>query len=204
CTHGHFDHTAGNEELVRATGCQLYLPQELSEKEAAATDVGFPLPAPVPFETILVPTPGHSADSVCYYLPPADGSPGVVFTGDTLFVGGCGRLFTHSPSMMWHSLQRLAALPPETLVYCGHDYSLENYEFALDVEPDNEAVRQRLEEMRGIADVSGNSVPSTMGIERATNPYFRVADPGLRRAMGMPDASDVEVFAALRKRKDRF
>ena len=204
CTHGHFDHTAGNEELVRATGCSLYLPPDFSDSDAAGAGAQFPVQSSVPFQITPIPTPGHSMDSVCYYLPPEGGSPGVVFTGDTLFIGGCGRLFTESPSMMWSSLQRLAVLPPETLVYCGHDYTLENYEFALDIEPDNEAVQQRLEEMRDLADVSGNSVPSTMQIEHATNPYFRAGVPGVKRSVGMPDATDVEVFTELRKRKDRF
>ena len=204
CTHGHFDHSAGNDELVRATGCPLFLPPELSNDDAVAAGARLPISDSIPFEAVLIPTPGHSADSVCYYLPPADSSPGAIFTGDTLFVGGCGRIFTESPSMMWRSLKRLAALPPETLVYCGHDYALENYEFARDIEPDNEAVLLRLEEMRDIADVSGNSVPSTMSIECATNPFLRAADPVMKRALGMPDASDSDAFAEIRKRKDRF
>ncbi|MBN1855659.1 MAG: hydroxyacylglutathione hydrolase [Dehalococcoidia bacterium] len=204
CTHGHFDHTAGNEELVRETDCLLYLPRDLSDGDAASTDMELSARSYGPFKMILIPTPGHSKDSVCYYLAPAEDAPGAVFTGDTLFVGGCGRLFTHSPSVMWQSLQRLLTLPPETLVYCGHDYALENYEFALDIEPDNGAVKRRLEEMRAVADVSGNSVPSTMEIERATNPFLRAAEPEMKRVLGMPDASDAEVFAELRRRKDRF
>jgi hydroxyacylglutathione hydrolase len=128
----------------------------------------------------------------------------MVFTGDTLFVGGCGRLFTHSPEMMWFSLSRLAALPPDTEVYCGHDYTLEDLEFALDLEPDNEAVKARLEQIRTLVESGQPTVPSTIGLELASNPFLRANDPVLRRALGMQNATDVEVFAEVRRRKDRF
>ena len=204
CTHGHFDHTAGSEELARVTGCELHLSASSSKSNRPGVAGKTGSLQAGPFRFSVIPTPGHSEDSVCYYLPPSDRSAGAVFTGDTLFVGGCGRLFTHSPETMWASFQRLASLPPETLVYCGHDYSLENYEFALTVEPDNEAVRHRLEEMRALAESVEPAVPSTMAEECATNPFLRVSEPVLKRALGMPDAPDVDVFAELRRRKDRF
>ncbi len=204
CTHRHFDHTLGNEELARVTGCELHIaPGSSDSNPASVAGETFSLQAG-PFRFDVIPTPGHSEDSVCYYLPPSYGSAGEVFTGDTLFVGSCGRLFTHSPEAMWASFRRLALLPPETLVYCGHDYSLENYEFALIVEPGNEAVRRRLEEMRALAEAAELTVPSTMAQECATNPFLRVSEPGLKRALGMPDAPDVDVFTELRRRKDRF
>ncbi len=195
CTHAHFDHTGGNTELVERTGCEVWLPDDLTvDSSRAVGSLTF---------TVLR-TPGHSADSVCLYLPPSEGRAGDVFTGDTLFVGGCGRIFGRPPETMWASLQRLAALPADTSVYCGHDYTLENYEFALTLEPDNEVVQARLEEVRALIEDNNFTVPSTIGQELATNPFLRATDPGLRRALGMEDASDVAVFAEVRRRKDLF
>jgi hydroxyacylglutathione hydrolase len=196
CTHGHFDHTGGSRELSQRTGCAVMLPDEALVKEDRLA-VGS-----LAFDVLR--TRGHSADSVCFYLPPEGGVAGDLFTGDTLFLGGCGRLLTKSPEMMWSSLQALATLPPETKVYPGHDYTLENYEFAVTVEPDNRLVRARLEEIRSLIEADMPTVPSTIGLELTTNPFLRAVQPEMRRALGMEDASDVEVFAELRRRKDRF
>jgi hydroxyacylglutathione hydrolase len=106
--------------------------------------------------------------------------------------------------MMRTSLQLLAALPPETRVFCGHDYTLENYEFAVTVEPDNRLVQGRLDEMRKLAESCMPTVPSTIAVERNTNPFLRAAQPAMKRAVGMENATDVEVFAQLRRMKDRF
>lgn len=197
CTHDHFDHTGGNDELARRTGCTVHLPGAAAISNRTELNVG-------PFLFTVLRTPGHSSDSVCLYLPPADGQPGDVFTGDTLFVGGCGRLLTRSPELMWASLQLIAALPPETRVFCGHDYTLENYEFAVTVEPDNRLVQARLDEMRKLAETCLPTVPSTIAVERNTNPFLRAAQPAMKRAVGMENATDVEVFAHLRRMKDRF
>ncbi len=196
-THDHFDHTAGSEELVATTGCELVGVPRVGDAGEATLHIG-------PFTVMVLNTPGHSEDSVCYYLPPADGSPGAVFTGDTLFVGGCGRLFTRSPETMWQSFLRLASLPPDTRVYCGHDYALEDYEFAVTLEPGNARVRERLEEIRALVESGRLTVPSTVALELATNPFMRAGDHELKRVLGMPDAPDVDVFAELRRRKDRF
>ncbi len=195
CTHGHFDHTGGNEELSRRTGCEVLLPDTSGADRMVA--VG-------PFEFTVLGTPGHSADSVCFYLPKTDGQPGDVFTGDTLFCGGCGRVFTRSPEAMWASLRKLAVLPPDTRVFCGHDYTLENYEFAVTVEPGNPVVEARLEEARRLAADGSITVPSTIAAERDTNVFLRAGDPKLRRVLGMEQATDAEVFAEVRRRKDRF
>jgi len=195
-THGHFDHTGGNRELVERTGCNVLLPETL----AAAGDtlsVG-------PFQFVVLRTPGHSPDSVCFHLPAGDGSPGDVFTGDTLFIGGCGRLLTRSPEVMWVSLTLLAGLPGGTRVYPGHDYTLENLEFALTVEPQNSVVKRRLEEVRSLVQAGRQPVPSTIALERATNPFLRAGDPAMKAALGLMRASDVDSFAELRRRKDRF
>jgi hydroxyacylglutathione hydrolase len=195
CTHAHFDHTGGSEELKLRTGCEIRLPD------------GSPGDAQLKFGPMtftMLRTPGHSADSVCLYLPPTPAQSGDVFTGDTLFVGGCGRIFGHPPAVMWASLQRLAALPDDTRVFSGHDYALENYEFALTLEPENAAVKARLEEIRALVEAGQPTVPSTIAAERATNPFLRAGDPSLKRAVSMENASDTEVFAEVRRRKDRF
>ncbi len=195
CTHGHFDHTGGNEELLRRTSCQVLVPG--ASDGDATLNIG-------PFTFTVLRTPGHSADSVCLYVRPTAEQPGDLFTGDTLFCGGCGRLFTRSPETMWDSLQKLAVLPPDTRVFCGHDYMLENYEFASVLEPDNEEVYARLQAARALAADGSFTVPSTIAVERASNPFLRAGDPRMKRALGMESSSDVEVFAAIRRSKDRF
>ena len=199
-THGHFDHVAGNDELVKRTGCVIAGVTDCS----SPNDAGNGLLSIAGLDFRVLSTPGHSEDSVSFFLETTDGSASVVFTGDTLFVGGCGRLFTHSPQMMWSSLSRLAALPPQTEVYCGHDYSLEDLEFALDLEPHNDTVKVRLEEIRSLVESGQPTVPSTIALELASNPFVRASDPVLRKALGMEYATDVEVFAEVRRRKDRF
>jgi hydroxyacylglutathione hydrolase len=152
----------------------------------------------------VIATPGHTRNSVCYHVPAKDGENGVVYTGDTLFVGGCGRLLEGDAATMWQSLQRLAALPAETLVYCGHDYALENYEFAVSIAPDNRRFRQRLAEVQKAAEYGRLTVPSTIVQERVTNLFLLADDPQIRAVLGMPDAAPSEVFAELRSRKDTF
>jgi len=200
-THGHFDHVAGNDELVKRTGCVLL---DGRHRVDVADGSGDSLVSAIGLEFRVLKTPGHSEDSVSLYWPPSAASVGAVFTGDTLFVGGCGRLFTRSPEMMWRSLSRLMTLPADTEVYCGHDYSLENLEFAREIEPGNSEVRERLESIRRVVEAGGATVPSTIRMEMSTNPFLRVADPSLRRALGMEDAADVEVLAHVRRRKDHF
>lgn len=195
-THGHFDHIGGSDELARRTGCQVLLPDGANGAAGALTLGSLTFTA--------MRTPGHSADSVSLYLPPGQGAPGAVFTGDTLFVGGCGRVLTRSPETMWASLQSLAALPPDTLVYCGHDYTLENYEFAVTVEPDNAIVKAKLEQIRVMVEAGEPVVPSTMAQELATNPFLRAVTPEMKRALGMDGAPDAAVFARLRRMKDEF
>ena len=197
CTHAHFDHTGGNEELSRRTGCSVMLPDAAFGDKDGVLKAG-------PFVFTVLRTPGHSADSVCLYLPASGDEPGDVFTGDTLFVGGCGRLLTRSPEMMWASLKVLAALPELSRVFPGHDYTLENYEFAVTVEPDNTRVQSRLEEIRALVEANQATVPSTIALEIATNPFLRAGDSAMKRALGMEGATDVDTFAGLRRMKDRF
>jgi hydroxyacylglutathione hydrolase len=150
-------------------------------------------------------TPGHTLTSVCYYIEPSVGNENsILWTGDTLFVGGCGRLLECNAQSMWDSLQKLASLPDDTLVYCGHDYTLENYEFASGIEPDNQAVKERLDQIRQLQKQGKLTVPSSILQERTTNCFLRAGTSEMKAVLGMPQAQAVEVFAELRRRKDVF
>jgi hydroxyacylglutathione hydrolase len=200
-THHHWDHTGGVAELKKKTGCRVIGGDKRRIRGVDEVVGEGDILSAGDAEVRVIATPGHTSTSVCYYVPPSptDGG-GILWTGDTLFVGGCGRLFEGSASAMFESLQKLAFLPDETLVYCGHDYTVENYEFALSIEPDNQAIRQRLRDIRQ----SGQTVPSTMLQERTTNVFLRAGAPQVEAALGMGQAKDSEVFAELRRRKDIF
>ena len=148
----------------------------------------------------VIATPGHTAGHVCYHLP----EEGLAFTGDTLFAMGCGRLFERPAPVMLQSLRKLAALPPETVVHCGHEYTLSNARFALSVDPDNAALKQRAAEVERQRAAGQPTLPTTIAAELATNPFLRAGDASIRRHLGMEAADEAEVFAELRRRKDNF
>jgi hydroxyacylglutathione hydrolase len=196
-THGHYDHTAGVAELKKKTGCQLIAGDSaISGVDKVVAD-GDTLAIGDVRITVLA-TPGHTSTSVCYFVESDSGRD--LFTGDTMFVGGCGRILTGEPPVMWRSLQQIACLPDETRVWPGHDYTIENYEFALTIEPDNEAVKHRLHEVKEAA----ATIPSTIGIEKHTNIFLRADEECVKVALGMKDSDEVQVFAELRRRKDVF
>ncbi|MEN9252930.1 MAG: hydroxyacylglutathione hydrolase [Thermostichales cyanobacterium BF4_bins_65] len=142
--------------------------------------------------------PGHTRAHVAYYLP----GRGDLFCGDTLFAGGCGRLIEGSPQQMLVSLQRIRQLPPQVKIWCAHEYTLKNLQFALTVDPDNPALQQRYQQVLQMRQRGLPTVPSDLATERATNPFLRWDDPHLQAAMGSRDP--VRVFARLRGRKDLF
>ncbi|MCW2284280.1 hydroxyacylglutathione hydrolase [Rhodoblastus acidophilus] len=144
-------------------------------------------------------TPGHTLGHVCYHLP----AEAVVVTGDTLFSLGCGRVMEGDMPMMRASVMRLAALPPETKVYCGHEYTVANGRFALTVDPTNSALRERMVEAERLRAQGAFTLPTTIGRERATNPFLRADDVAVRRTLGMDRADADAVFAELRERKNR-
>jgi hydroxyacylglutathione hydrolase len=117
---------------------------------------------------------------------------------------GCGRLFEGDPAMMWNSLSKLMRLPDATRIWCGHEYTENNGRFALTLEPQNEALRERMEDVRMARVKGGRALPSTMGLEKATNPFLRVQSPEIRKVLGMEKADDVAVFGEIRRRKDSF
>ena len=143
---------------------------------------------------------GHTVGHIAFHFPGAQ----AVFTADSLMALGCGRLFEGTAAQMWESLSKLAALPPATMVYPGHEYTQANAKFARSVDPDNPALISRSEAVDAARSKGQPTVPSTLAEERATNPFLRASDPEMKARMGLPRASDAEVFAEIRARKDNF
>jgi len=198
-THHHVDHVGGIRELKQRTGARVIgsdagripLVDEVVQ-DGQVLEFG-------PHHVQVIAAPGHTRTSVCYYVPGTDG-PGMLWTGDTLFQGGCGRILECDAETMWRSLQRLASLPEDTLVYGGHDYTIENYAFGLSIDPGNMDIKEALAQARQMS----TPRPSTIGKEKRTN-ILLLADSGrIKRTLGAEEASPVEVFALLRRRKDRF
>jgi hydroxyacylglutathione hydrolase len=201
-THHHHDHVGGVASLVERYGCTVTGPRaEQAKLPPIATgwaegDTGGT--GDLSFRVIEV--PGHTLGHVAFYFDKA----GAVFTADSLMALGCGRVFEGTPEMMWDSLSKLMALPPETMVYSGHEYTAANARFALTVDPDNADLQARAKDIEAAraADEATAQVP--LSLELATNPFLRAGDPALKAALGMAGASDAEVFAEIRGRKDRF
>ncbi|MEM7465432.1 MAG: hydroxyacylglutathione hydrolase [Pseudomonadota bacterium] len=201
-THWHPDHTGGNLELQERTGCEIFGPRNESER---IPGIKMALGEGSSFEfgehTVRVfDVPGHTSGHIAYWLP----DDTVAFVGDTLFALGCGRLFEGTAQQMWHSLGKLASLPPETVLYCAHEYTQANARFAISVDPQNNALAERVKEIDALRADGVATVPMTLATELATNPFLRAEDSGLQRALGMEGADPVAVFAETRKRKDNF
>ena len=204
-THHHFDHTGGLEALSAACNPLVFGPRNpaiagIKERLAAGDRIQV---LGQSFDVLEV--PGHTLDHIAFYHA---GSEPLLFCGDTLFAGGCGRVFEGTAPMMHQSLQRLAALPAETRVYCAHEYTLANLAFARAVEPDNEALARRITDAEASRAHNEPTVPSRLALEMATNPFLRCADPALQaslQAQGkLGGESTDEIFAAVRGWKDNF
>jgi hydroxyacylglutathione hydrolase len=200
CTHHHPDHVGGNEGLIAKYG-SMPVYAHASDKGRVPAQSVF-VEEGKPFEVVglsFTPmhVPGHTTGAVAYHVE------GAVFTGDTLFVAGCGRLFEGTPAMMHDSLSgKLGKLPPETRVYCGHEYTVSNLRFAVHAEPDNRAAQEKLDRAKAMRERGEPTVPSTIGEERETNPFMRADLASLQDRY--PGASVVDTFAAVRKAKDSF
>ena len=143
---------------------------------------------------------GHTVGHIAFVVPHS----GFAFTADSLMALGCGRLFEGTASQMWDSLQKLAALDPETLICSGHEYTQANARFAITIDPDNADLKMRVERINELRSADEPTVPSKLSEELATNPFLRAADPGIQAHLDMIGAEPVEVFAEIRSRKDRF
>ncbi|MCX7643825.1 MAG: hydroxyacylglutathione hydrolase [Rhodobacteraceae bacterium] len=201
-THHHADHIDGVEALRQAAVAQVTGARADAHRlprldRAVAGGDSFRLGQA---EVRVIEVPGHTVGHVAYHIPAAN----AVFTADSLMALGCGRLFEGTPAQMWESLCRLAALPPGTLVCSGHEYTSANARFALTIEPANPDLAARAERVAAARREGRPTVPSTLAEELATNPFLRAGLPSVKAALGMAGAPDVEVFAEIRRRKDRF
>ncbi len=181
-THWHPDHTGGNAEIKAATGCTITGPSENGRIPTLDRIVAEGDTARIGgIAADVIEVPAHTSGHIAYHLP----SEEVVFVGDTLFAMGCGRLFEGSPEQMFANLTRLAALPPETAVYCAHEYTQSNGRYALIAEPGNQAIIDRMARVDRARAAGEATVPTTIALERATNPFLRAGDAaelGRRRA----------------------
>lgn len=201
-THHHGDHAGGNLAIQRATGCTI-VGNGNDAKRIPGIDVTVTDGDTFDFggHTVhVLETPGHTIGHIVYYIP----DQGVAFVGDTLFAMGCGRLFEGSAEQMWSSLSRLREWPDDTVIYCAHEYTLANGRFALSVDAGNEALKARMEDVAAKRRADQPTVPTRIGLERATNPFLRADDPGFVEGMGMAGRDAVDVFAETRRRKDSF
>lgn len=187
-THHHGDHTAGNAALLKHYDSKLAGPKadahripnmEILLSESDSFRFGT--------ENVqILETPGHTTGGICFYFPDS----GCAFTGDCLFLMSCGRIFEGTSEQMWDSLSKIAALPDETLIYCGHEYTVSNAEFCLHVEPDNDLIKNRYEEVKSLRAQGLPTIPAPLSLEKQTNVFLR--------------AGSAENFAVLRKQKDDF
>jgi hydroxyacylglutathione hydrolase len=193
-THHHHDHTGGIEELKGRHRCRIVAPDaeadgipEVDEtvREGDRVRVGA--------------LEGHTAGHISYAFEPDR----LVFVGDTLFSIGCGRVIEGTPQMMWQSLLKLRALPDDTRIYCGHEYTQANIRFAKTIEPGNAALTKREQEVVRLGAERKPTIPSTMGEEKAANPFLRADVPGLAQSLGLGGAPAWQVFAEIRDRKNR-
>ncbi|QNP41042.1 hydroxyacylglutathione hydrolase [Lysobacter solisilvae (ex Woo and Kim 2020)] len=202
-THHHPDHVGGVEELLQAwPELAVFAPEDTRIRHATKTVREGDAVVVGPWRFRVLEIPGHTLSHVAFH------GEGIVFCGDTLFSLGCGRLFEGSPAQMWASLTKLAALPPQTRVCCGHEYTVNNSRFACVVEPGNLALRRRSEEALAMRERGLPTLPSTLADELAANPFLRVDAPevrqSLRTRLGRDPADSVEAFAELRRWKDGF
>ncbi|NOU23858.1 MAG: hydroxyacylglutathione hydrolase [Methyloglobulus sp.] len=199
-THHHSDHIGGNLQLKQKTGCRIIAAQadwdripgiDQGVNEGDVISLGL-------HKASVLATPGHTRAHIVYHF--ADDN--ILFCGDTIFVMGCGRLFEGTAEQLWHSLQKLKALPKATLVYCTHEYTQANGRFALTVDPDNQQLQQRMIEVNRLRSNKQPTVPTTIAEELATNPFFREDSADLQKTIGMTHSKPVEIFAKIRRLKD--
>ena len=201
-THHHGDHTGANIALKERWGCTIVGAANDAER-IPGIDVRMADGDKYQFGSLIADVfevPGHTTGHIAYYFS----SESIAFVGDTLFALGCGRLFEGTPEMMWNSLQKLMALPDETIVYCAHEYTQSNAQFALSVEPGNAELVARSQEIDALRAEGKPTVPTTIGLERATNPFLRPMSKNLQETVGLSGADLVSVFTETRLRKDNF
>ena len=201
-THHHWDHAGGNAAIAKATGAQIIAPRA---EQATIGHVDQPVS---PGDTVMlgderaqvIDVGGHTLGHIAYWFEDA----GVAFVGDSLFALGCGRMFEGTPEQMQAGLARLRSLPPETVIYCAHEYTQANARFALSIDPDNQALQSYARRVDALRADDQPTIPTVLAAECEANPFLRWDDEGLRARLGLQTASDAQVFAELRRRKDTF
>ncbi|HLQ90380.1 MAG TPA: hydroxyacylglutathione hydrolase [Xanthobacteraceae bacterium] len=201
-THHHHDHTGGIEELKRRYRCRVVAPDAEAKgipdvdetvRENDKVSVGG-------LEARVIETPGHTAGHISFHFP----ADRLAFVGDTLFSIGCGRVIEGNPQMMWESLLKLRALPDDTRVFCGHEYTAANIRFAKTIEPDNALLLERDKEVTKLVAAKTMTIPTLMGEEKAANPFLRADLPEVAKLVGLPGKPAWQVFAEIRERKNKF
>ena len=201
-THHHFDHTGGNIPLKEEFGAQVVGPEKDRDR-IPGIDVGVAEDTPFTLgshRAKILEIPAHTRAHIAFAFEDDE----AVFTGDTLFAMGCGRLFEGTAAMMWASLSKLMGLDGRMAVYCGHEYTLNNGRFALTLEPGNRDLAARMAEVEQKRAKNAPTIPSTIALEKRTNPFLRPDSAEIRQTLKMPAASDVDVFGEMRRRKDAF
>lgn len=201
-THHHHDHVGGNLEIKEKTGCTI-IGSENDQARIPGVDVKVHEGDELLFgehKISVYETPGHTLGHIVYHFP----NDSVAFVGDTLFSLGCGRLFEGSPEQMWDSLQKIMRWSEDTLIYCAHEYTLANAQFALSIEPENVDLLQRYEVVQRLIDDGKPTVPSQLGLEKKTNPFLRPTSHAIQSRLGLTNVPLAEVFGEIRKRKDSF
>ncbi|MFC6639194.1 hydroxyacylglutathione hydrolase [Sulfitobacter sp. JBTF-M27] len=201
-THHHWDHVDGLADLLADHPAKV-VGAKADEHRLPALDLAVAKGDKVTLgslEAEVYDVSGHTVGHIAYYVPGAK----ACFTADSLMALGCGRLFEGTAAQMWSSMQKLMALPADTTICSGHEYTASNAKFALTVDPENTALISRSNDIDAARKKGMPTVPSTLSTELATNPFLRPADPGIRAHLGMPTAPDADVFAEIRKRKDNF
>lgn len=201
-THHHADHIGGNLVLKQQTGCHI-IGSETDRQRIPGIDQGV-----IEGEQLqlgkhsihVIECSGHTQGHIAFYIPDAH----ALFCGDTLFAIGCGRLFEGSAAQMLQSLKKFTALPAETKIYCAHEYTAANAQFALSVEPNNTALQQAIVDVKQLRAKNLPTVPTTLKQEIATNPFLRADSLEIRQTLAMQGATDLAVFTEIRERKNRF
>ncbi len=199
-THHHADHTAGILDLKAATGCTVIGPRGEAQRIPGLDRVvgGGDVLALGTLNAVVLDTPGHTIGHVSYWFEGAK----VAFVGDTLFAMGCGRVLEGTAEMMWDSLQKIASLPGDTVLYCGHEYTVANGRFGASIEPDNTALKARLAEAEALRADGRATLPTRVDLERETNVFLRAGETSVRKSVNMLAAPEWKVFAELRERKN--
>lgn len=201
-THYHFDHIAGVQSLKQQFGATVYGSKINSQPldfldhyldESSALNL-------LGLDIKTFDTPGHKSDHICFYIQQLN----MAVVADVLFSLGCGRVLDGTAQMLYSSIQKISQLPDDTILYCGHEYTTANAKFAQNVEPDNLALNTRIDEITQLRQQNKPTLPTILSLEKATNPFLRTYSPEIRKNLGMPTATDEEVFVKLRSLKDNF